>query len=1278
MAPDASTVLAPYVPRLVIDWLRDEPHADHRTVEGTLAFVDISGFTALTERLARRGKAGAEEISDVLNAVFEQLLSVAYDYGAGLVKWGGDAVLLLFDDEGHAVRACRAAAEMQRTIRRVGKLRTTVGNVTLRMSVGVHTGVFDFFLVGNRHRELVITGESASVVAQLEKVAEAGDVVISRTTAAVVGAAAVGRERGDGYLLARVPYVELRPNRKPKSVSAVDVGQAMSPALSAHLLATQGKDTDEHRHITVAFVEFSGVDGLLRTAGPDRVAADLEALVQSVQDVAERHEVTFLATDVNVDGGKIILVAGVPRRAGDDEARVLTVVREVLDRGSTLSLRAGVTNGRVFTGDFGPFYRRTYSIAGDCVNLAARLMANAGPGQLLTTGEVLARSRTSFDVTELAPLVVKGKREPVHAFAVGSPADAGRAEVLQLPLIGRDAELAALRTSYDAAAEGQGGAVEIVGDAGMGKSRLLDELLRDVAAEVLWSRGDVYASSTPYHPLQRLLREQLGLPQLAERAALERELTAIVAGVAPALLPWLPLIGIVAGLDLPLTAAVEALAESFRQERLEAATSELLGLVLTGPTVIVFDDAHFMDEASLSLLRRLAHDVASRPWLIVVTRRPIGPALQANEVRRLELAPLTTAASQELLAAATGDNPLPVHRERALVERAAGNPLFLRELIASGGLVELPDSVEGVVAARIDRLSPVERNLLRSAAVLGLRVPLDLLTELLVPEGVEVGTSDWRALGEFVGLEQDGVLSFTSNLVREVAYEGLPYRRRSVLHGRAGDLIEQAAEDPDEVAELLSAHFLAAERFAAAWNYSRVAGARAQARYAHADAADFWECALSAARSLGGLPADGVADVAERLGDARHELGELSRAGRAYAQARRVATDPVRQARLGLKTARICERSSQLSLALRWVTRGLRTLEGSADPEAARMQARLTGRYARIKYAQGRYAETVRWARVAIAQAETADDPAALASALEFLDVGLVAVGDLSGDPPARKALELRIQLGDYLGQGTAHNDLGMRAYFAGQWAEALAHYEAARSAWEQGGAAWSAATASANIAELQLYQGRAEEAEAGLRRAMRVWRSAEALTELAFGQQLLGQVASRTGRFDEALELLGSAREYSATHGEHATVLEIDGLVAECHLMAGQAQRALTLADDALARAGSAGALASCLPLLHRVRGRALLAVGRPDQARTALELSVRVARERDARHEIAFSLEALLDVPGIGAEQREAWRQERAALAVQLGLAPAGAQRPIRLPEQSPGPADQVISVS
>src|SRR5438876_91353 len=138
-----SELLRPYVPRVVIDWLRETPSVTHRTVEGSLVFADISGFTNLTERLARRGKVGAEEMGDLLNATFEQLLVPAYEYGAALIKWGGDAVLLLLEGDDHAARACRGAYEMQQVIGRVGRLRTPAGAVTLRMSVGVHSGDLD-------------------------------------------------------------------------------------------------------------------------------------------------------------------------------------------------------------------------------------------------------------------------------------------------------------------------------------------------------------------------------------------------------------------------------------------------------------------------------------------------------------------------------------------------------------------------------------------------------------------------------------------------------------------------------------------------------------------------------------------------------------------------------------------------------------------------------------------------------------------------------------------------------------------------------------------------------------------------------------------------------------------------------------------------------------------------------------------------------------------------------------------------------------------------------
>jgi len=270
-APDP---LAPYVPRLVVDWLDQHPRLEHLTVDGTAVFADVSGFTALTERLAVEGKAGAEEMGDILNHVFEDLLSVAYRYGAGLVKWGGDAVLLLYRGEDHGARACRASWEMQAVMKRIGRIRTSRGPVRLAMSIGVHSGALEFFLVGRGFRELVVCGPGASRVAEMEKVAQAGEVVVSpATVVAVAGtAAAVGRSAGGADLLTVPPDVAPAPAPSlDPSRTDVDLGQCFCVPLRDHLRA--GAVDHEHRQVTVCFVEFSGADALLVAEGVDALTA---------------------------------------------------------------------------------------------------------------------------------------------------------------------------------------------------------------------------------------------------------------------------------------------------------------------------------------------------------------------------------------------------------------------------------------------------------------------------------------------------------------------------------------------------------------------------------------------------------------------------------------------------------------------------------------------------------------------------------------------------------------------------------------------------------------------------------------------------------------------------------------------------------------------------------------------------------------------------------------------------------------------------------------------
>src|SRR6266480_3581218 len=211
--PETATPVdfAPFVPRVVLDWLRESPHVHRRELEGTLAFVDISGFTAMSERLAQLGKLGAEEVTEVMNFVFARLLDVAYAHGGGLLKFGGDALLLFFSGEDHATHACDAAFGMRKALRELGLPQTSVGPVTLKMHVGIHSGSFDFFLVGESHRELLLAGSGVTTTVEMEGGAEAGEILVSEPTAAVLPARLFAEPKEGGLLLRAAPGMPGEP-----------------------------------------------------------------------------------------------------------------------------------------------------------------------------------------------------------------------------------------------------------------------------------------------------------------------------------------------------------------------------------------------------------------------------------------------------------------------------------------------------------------------------------------------------------------------------------------------------------------------------------------------------------------------------------------------------------------------------------------------------------------------------------------------------------------------------------------------------------------------------------------------------------------------------------------------------------------------------------------------------------------------------------------------------------------------------------------------------------
>jgi class 3 adenylate cyclase/tetratricopeptide (TPR) repeat protein len=1248
--------LTPYVPRIAVEWLRKTPDARHRQIEGSLAFVDMSGFTALTERLSKKGKVGAEEMNDLLDACFAELLSVAYAQGAGVIKWGGDAVLLLFDGAGHESRACRAALNMQRQIRSAGKLRTSSGLVTLRMSVGIHSGAFDFFLVGDLHRELVITGPAASTTVEMETVAEAGEVAISPATAAALEGRFLGREKGPAILLRREPNVTAHPSVAIGDVGDLDVAQLLPIEVREHLLAGGGEA--EHRLMAPAFIHFMGADELLANEGPDALADALDVVMRIVQRSAHEHQVAFFETDIAPSGGKVMLMGGAPRSTGNDEERMLRAMRAVLDAGSPLPLRIGVNWGRIFVGNFGPPYRRTYSVKGDAVNLAARLMAKAEPGQLLTTDGVLERARTRFDTVELEPFQAKGKAEPVQAYVVGSPLGL-KERSASAPLVGREYELSVLVEALDSARHYEGKIVELVAEPGMGKSRLIEELRSKTDAALVFSvQCEEYESATPYSSFRNLLREYVGGTDEDDPETIEQRLRERVEVSAPQLTAWLPLIGVPFGLELPDTPETAPLADEFRKARLEEVTRELLGMLLLETTLLVFEDTHWMDDASADLLRELIKGLEQRPWLVVVARRdqPTGFAAPEDVAAAvIELQPLGAAQAAALAHAATEETPLLPHEIEALTERAGGNPLFLTELMAvarqAGGMTELPDSVESLMTSRIDRLSPTDRRVLRCAAVVGASFTKDLVDAALAPESPAPDV--WERLGDFL-VEEDGHLRFRHALVRDAAYEGLPYRRRREVHGRVGDTIEErAGEHADDEAELLSLHFFNANEYGKAWRYSRIAGERAAGIYANMEAAAFFERALAAARRRRDVAADDRAKVQETLGDVRVRLGEFEKAGRAFKASRqRKDIPPLEEAQLMHKEALVPSWLGKLPLALRYATRALNLLQELTGSEAAGERARLYAVIASVRIEQGRTQDAIKLCRLAVEEAESAGAREPLAHAYFLMDWCYASLGRYEDAIYSPRALAIYEELGNLDRQGLILNNMGVFAHFQGRWDEALDLYRRAEQAWAEAGNRWNGAMATANVGEVLSDQGRLEEGEPFLRDALRVARASESGTRVSMVGVRLGRLLARMGRFEEAHPLLGEARDEYRDAASLAELCNAEGWIAECLMLQGDSEAALAFATEVLERGQSLKGVFDVIALLNRVRGSALLQLGRLEEARVILETAVAEARQRNASYELALALDALATLAGLTGEEAEELEQERDAILERLGV--------------------------
>jgi ABC-type oligopeptide transport system substrate-binding subunit/class 3 adenylate cyclase len=863
--------------------------------EGVALIADISGFTPLTEALTRglSPDQGAEELTRALDGVFTPLIAEIQAFHGSVIKFGGDALIVWYPREprtGRATvihRAITSAWRMQQAIKIHGQVPTPIGIVTLKMKVGLTYGPIKRFNLGlpRYGYEDVLGGATLDRMAEAEHHAEAGDIMLDAATLAFVsGSVRVAEWREDFAVVGQLQKVA-RPKPWPPLTWQPEAEEALvemlTPYVPAQLhetLATGRVQVAELKPVVSLFVQFHGID---YDADP-QVGPKLQQYFSTAQTVAVRYGGRVNRLITGDKGSLIHVIFGAPRSVEEQEARAIRCALDLQAECGGLPFiqmqRIGVTVGRVFAGPIGSPDRHDYTTMGDSINLSARLMQNAADHQVLMEKAVRDKLGPAFEVADLGTIMVKGKSQPIPVFAAlavqsQTQRPAHQEARLTGSIFGREQELTQLRATLDA---GQGKIILLTGDVGMGKTMLLDVLRAEVfqAGPIGWADGIclAYGQTFSGYLFTDLLRDLLELPPGAGPAETSQFLALFCQNLfGPARLEsTYPYLARFMGLPLSgeLAQRLEGLSgESVRWQLFEL-FQELFDLLLNRrPWVVALDDLQWADPTSLHLVEALLPLTVTQPLILLLALRPERDSKAwslrqqilttwPEQVIEVNVGSLDDAAATALLT-----HYAPQLSEPAiayLLEKGGGNPLFLVEIMhtleAEGLLaaevdwsrvgldsLNLPDTVQGLLLAQIDRLAVEARHTLQMASVIGrnfLYRVLDAITAGQQQLDQQLDTLEHHEhIQKESQSEQDAAYIFRHVLIQESAYSTLLYERRRAYHRQVAEAMERLF--PWHIGEqvgLLAFHYERADDAEKAIGYYLHAADQARLLYANEEA----------------------------------------------------------------------------------------------------------------------------------------------------------------------------------------------------------------------------------------------------------------------------------------------------------------------------------------------------------------------------------------------------------------------------------------------------------
>jgi len=859
---------------------------------GSGIFADISGFTPLTENLTQTlgPRKGVEELSRQLNAVYGALIDQVESYGGSVISFAGDSIIGWFDEaatgSSAALRAVTCAQGMQTAM---------LDFQELSLKIAITTGSARRLIAGDPNIQLMDTlaGKTIARLATAERMARKGEIILDDATCEVIGdSAAIREQRIDASTSEKFSLLGSLGNPSEKqALPPVNMGAVSAETLRPWLLSAVFQREysgmisflTELRPAVPLFVNFSGID-----YDNDKDAEEkLNAFIAHAQRVITKYDGALLQLVIGDKGSYVYAVFGAITAHEDDAQRAVDAALELKQTPKHLSyiqaLQTGISLGTLRVGAYGNATRNTYAALGDDVNLAARLMTTAAKDEILITGRVQIDIAERFTLEPREPLAMKGKGEAQPVFAVTGTryhrATRLPEPTYRLPMVGRQEELTLVDEKLKLALQGKGQVIGITAEAGMGKSRLIAEVIRLARKRGFVGYGGACQSSgtnTPYlvwRPIwQAFFDLDPEMPQRKQIRLLEGELE----DRAPERIDSLPLLGLV--LDLPLldNEFTHALEPKDRKGTLEILLEDCLkSAVGETPLLIVLEDLHWVDPLSHDLLDTLARISEDLSVCFVLAYRP--PDLVHYQKPRVESLPyftkiqlkdLTTSDAEQLIRAKlaqlfperTGTVPKALADELTL--RSEGNPFFIEELLNylhDRGLnpynaqalkeLELPASLQTLILSRIDQLTEPQKVTLKVASVIG-RVFLfswlyGYYPSLGDEETIRTNLSELSKL-DLTPLdtpEPELAYLFKHIVTQEVAYETLSYATRSQLHEYLARYLESIYPD-DPPLDSLAFHYNRSENLPKKREYVRKSAEAAYAAYSNETALDYYKQVL--------------------------------------------------------------------------------------------------------------------------------------------------------------------------------------------------------------------------------------------------------------------------------------------------------------------------------------------------------------------------------------------------------------------------------------------------